>query len=225
MSIIDTAAHSVVAYDPKSSKAFTGQRLSKVQYKTTTDKDSPEFGIKRPSMCVSLPLVPVDEVIANAAVLAPVVADYLQTVQDKMIKEMIEAGQKSISTESISIPAILEWLESNNDSGRITKEVVSKWFADNIADNLAVVLAEKLGVGEVPTEAESKQVMNAVAVFQDKVAALAGGKTSYPEKVAESLKKVMALADSGDAMASKFTARLDKMIADSKKVEELVDLL
>lgn len=228
MSIIDNAAHSVVAYDPKTTKAFTGQRLSKVQYKTVTDKESPLCGIKRPSMCVSLPPVAPAEVIQNISLLAPHVVVMLHGVQDKMIKEMIESGQKSITQESISIASMLEWMEVNNDSGRITKESVAQWFEEAISENLAVVLADKMGVGSEGKEistAESDQIMKAVGAFKDRISALAGGKTSYEPKVAESLKKCLALAEEGDVMKARFVARLDKMIEDARKAEEMIDLL
>ena len=225
MSIIDNAAHSVVSYDPKSSKPFSGQRLSKVQYKTVTDKSSELYGIKRPSMCVSIPIISTEAVVTNITALAPHVIGYLHGVQDKMIKEMIENGQKSITNESISIAGILDWLEVNNESGRITKETVGNWFDETISENLAVVLADKMGVSEVPTDAESNQIMKAVSAFKEKIASLAGGKTSYEPKVAESLKKCLALAEEGDALKDRFVARLDKMIKEANEGMALVDLL
>jgi hypothetical protein len=221
MSIIDTSNHSVVSYDPKVTKAFEGQRLSKVQYKTVSNKDDPMFGIKRPSMCVSIPMVKTEDVIANAQVLASHVVVMLHGVQDKMIKERIEAGAKSIGNEEISIGSILEWLEVNNDSGRITKESVASWFASEIADNLMVVLADKMGIGEDGgTREQVEQVEKAVKAFE-------GRKTSYEPKVAEGLKKCLRLANEGesDVMAQRFMARLDKMIESAKENENMIDLL
>lgn len=228
MSIIDSAAHSVVSYDPKTTKAFSGQRLSKVQYKTVSNKDDPMYGIKRPSMCVSLPLIPVERVVQNISLLAPHVVVMLHGIQDKMVKEMIEGGMKNITNESISIASILEWLEVNNESGRITKESVAAWFDESISGNLAVVLADKMGIGAdgvTPSDSESAHIMKAVEAFKDKISSLAGGKTSFEPKVAESLKKALSLAEEGDIMKARFVARLDKMIEDAKKGEELIDLL
>jgi hypothetical protein len=225
MSVIDTAGHSVVTYDPKSSKAFTGQRLSKVTYKTVSDKTSEFFGIKRESKCVSIPLIAHVDVISNAQALAPYVAEYLQSVQDKIVRERIDAGCKTITQEEISITAIMEWLDTNNESGRLTKDTVAAWFDENIADSLALVLADKLGVSETPTNAENAQVMKVLGTFKDKVSSLAGGKTMYEPKLCESLKKCIELAPAGDALASKFTARLDKMILASKVDVDMLDLL
>lgn len=227
MSIIDNANHSVVSYDPKSSRAFTGQRLAKFSWKTGTDKNSPYYNIKRESKCVSVPVITGEEVIGNIEVLIPHVVSFLAGVQDKIMREILDSGNNvvSITNESISIAAITEWLESNDDSGRITKEMVGTWFDSNISDNLAVVLADRLGVSEVPSDADSDKIMRTVAVFKDRISALAGGKTMYEVKVCNSLKSALELAESGDVMKERFIARLDKMILSAGKDMDMLELL
>lgn len=225
MSIIDILNHSITSYDPKSTKAFTGQRLSKVTFKTITDKENPLCGVKRESKCVSLPLIPVAEVVANSTVLAPVVVEFLQGVQDKIVRELVESGASSVAMDAISIAACVEWLESNNESGRLTKDSVGQWFDAEISDSLAVVLAQKLGVSEVPTQAESAQVMKVLGSFKDKVSGLAGGKTSYEPKLCDSLLKCLELAPAGDVLAARFTARLTKMKEANSMEVDLLNLL
>lgn len=225
MSIIDQANHSVIKYDPKTSKAFTGQRLAKVTYKTVSDKDNPMYGIKRDSQCVSIPMIKVTEIEQNFTVLVPHINEYLMSVQDKIIREKIDAGAKHISNEDISIVAMVEWLDSNNESGRLTKETVAKWFAENIEESLAVVLMEKLGVSDTPTDKESAQILAVVSTFKDKVSSLAGGKTSYEPKMCDSLLKCLELAPAGDALASRFSVRLNKMKEEAAKNVDLIDLL
>jgi len=225
MSVIDTLNHSVVAYDPKATKAFTGQRLSKVTYKTVTDKESPLYGIKRDSKCVSLPLFKAEEVVSQSAALAPYVIEYLQTVQDKIVRERIDAGASSISMAEVSIAGCIEYLDTNNESGRLTKESVASWFNENIADALTVTLADKLGVSETPTDAESNKIIAVVEAFKGKISSLAGGKTAYEPKICKSLINALELAPAGDVLATRFTARLNKMIADHKNDDELLNLL
>lgn len=225
MSIIDTLNHSVVSYDPRSSKAFSGQRLSKVTYKTVTNKEDPLYGIKRESKCVSLPMIPVADVVSNIQALAPVVVEYLHSVQDKIVRERIDAGALSISMDEISIAGCIEYLDSNSESGRLTKEVVAAWFNETIAEPLAVTLADRLGVSATPTDAESAKILAVVEAFKGKVAALAGGKTAYEPKVCTSLISALNLAPSGDVLATRFTARLNKMIEESKANEDLLNLL
>lgn len=225
MSIIDQSNHSVVKYDPKTSKAFTGQRLAKVTYKTITDKDNPLFNVKRESKCVSIPVLKAGEIESNLVILTPHLIEYLHSVQDKMIREKIDLGSSVISNEDISIASMVEWLDANNESGRLTKETVAKWFDENVGEMLAVVLAEKLGVSATPSDAESKQIMAVVGTFKDKVSSLAGGKTSYEPKMCDSLIKCLELAPAGDALASRFMVRLNKMKEDASKNVDLIDLL
>lgn len=225
MSVIDTLNHSIVDYDPKSTKAFTGQRLSKVTYKTITNKDDPLFGVKRPSKCVSLPLIATSDVIANVASLAPAIVEYLYTVQDKIVREKVDNAATSIAMSDIDITACVEWLESNSESGRLTKETVASWFNETIAEPLAVVLADRLGVSDTPTDAESNKILAVVDAFKGKVAALAGGKTAYEPKVCKSILSALELAPAGDVLATRFSNRLNKMIEEAKANEDLLNLL
>lgn len=226
MSIIDTLNHSVVTYDGKN-KPFTGQRLAKVTWKTNNDKTSAYYNIKRESKCVSLPVVASAELVANITALSPHLVAYLHSVQDKMVREMLDSQNNcvSISTQDISIPAIIEYLEGSDESGRLTKESVAAWFDSTVADSLSLLLAEKLGISDVPTDAESAKVLEVVGAFKSKIAALAGGKTSYEPKVCKSLINALAVVGSDDALAVRFTSRLQKMVAESEKQVELMDLL
>lgn len=225
MSIIDSANHSVVAFNPKTSKPFPGQRLSKVSYKTITDKDNPLCGIKRESQCVSIPMIANADIENNIQALVPHINEYLMGVQDKIVREKVDGGSKHIAMSDINISAIVEYLESNNESGRLTKESVAKWFDENIQDNLAVVLAEKLGVSETPSDKESAQIMAVITTFKDKVSSLAGGKTSYEPKMCDSLIKCLELAPAGDALSIRFVNRLNKMKMDASSNIDLIDLL
>lgn len=225
MSIIDNAGHSVVTYDGKN-KPFTGQRLAKFSWKTVTDKTSSMYNIKRDSKCVSLPTLKDTDIASNLVALTPHIASYLHSVQDKMIREMLEASNVStVRSEDITVAAICEWLDGNDESGRLTKESVANWFDASVAEMLAMTLSEKLGVSEVPTDAESAKIIAVVEAFKGKIAALAGGKTSYEPRVCKSLISALELAPAGDALAARFTARLGKMIADSVANEALIDLL
>jgi hypothetical protein len=215
MSVIDTLNHSVVSYDPKSTKAFTGQRLSKVTYKTVTNKEDPLYGIKRESKCVSLPLVAVADVVANISALAPAVVEYLYSVQDKIVRERIDAGATSIAMQEISIASCVEWLESNSESGRLTKETVATWFADTIAEPLAVTLADRLGISATPTDAESTKILAVVDAFKSKVAALAGGKTAYEPKVCKSIISALNLRQVAMFWQLVSLHRLNKMMEES----------
>lgn len=226
MSIIDTANHNVVKYESGKTKAFEGQRLAVITYKTVKDKNNALYNVKRENKAVSLPLISDDSVSSNLVALLPHVKAMLYKAQDAIIREKLDSGNViSIATEEVSLESIVEYLDNSNESGRLTKESVASWFDESIADNLMLALAEKLGVSEVPTDAESKQIESIVTGFKDKISALAGGKTSYEPKMCESLKKCLSLAPSEDILAGKFMVRLDKMIADNSASVSLLDAL
>lgn len=225
MSIIDNAAHSVVSYDAKTSKPFTGQRLAKVCFKTITDPKSLYCNIKRDNKCVSIPMVAGSNIEQNLPLLMPHIIEFVAGVQDKIIREKIEAGATFIAQNDIEMVAVIDWLESNNESGRLTKESVSKWFDENVQDTLMVALADKLGVSDVPTDEQAKQIELVLGQFREKVSALAGGKTMYEPKMCDSLIKCLELAPAGDALAARFVGRLNKMKDDASKNIGIIDLL
>lgn len=207
------AVHAVVEYVSGKSKAFDGQRLSSHSWKTQKDT-----GVKRTSVCVSLPTIKKSEIVENLDTLIPMIRAHLESVQDKMIKEKLESkeGQEGKVTmvldSEINIAAMIAWNTPEASTNRLTKEVVAAWFTENVEESLMLALADKLGVGEVPTDAESMQIEKITNEFKNKVSGLAGGKTSYAPEIARAVRKCVELAPAGDELTSKLIARLDKMI-------------
>lgn len=225
MSIIDQSNHNVIPYLSGVTKPFNGQRLITVTYKTVTDKSSPLCNIKRDSKAVSVPVILDHEIKSNIDALIPHIRGMIEGVQKSIVRELLDAGSNvlSIAYEDINIASCIEYLESSDESGRLTKESVGNWFDSSIADMLTVALAEKLGVSDTPTTAESDKVLAIIAAFKRDISALAGGKTNYPATTAKQLKKALDLAPDGDVIAARFTARLDKMIA--VPVNDLINAL
>ncbi len=222
MSVIDTTNNTITSYVSGTTKPLNGQRLASFNWKIGTNKDSLWFGIKRESKAVSIPQIAATEIAQNLSLLTPHIIGFLAGVQDKIIRAALEANDSllHVSNESIGIAAILEYLEDSDESGRLTKESVGVWFDGTIADSLSIALADKMGISENPTDAQDAQIAALCAQFRTKITGLAGGKTSYPVKLAQSLQKVIALAPSEDVLGVRFNARLQKMI----EVTESVDL-
>lgn len=222
MSNIDMNTNTVVPYISGKTKALQGQRLAVVTYKT--DK---ETGIKKDSKAVSVPQISDDAIIDNLPSLVGHIRSMLAKTQDAIIRERLDSGVNvaHITNEEISIAACIEYLENSNESGRLTKESVGAWFDSTIADNLTVVLADKLGVSDTPTFEEQSKIDLIVAGFKDRISSLAGGKTVFPVKEAESIKKALNLAPNDDALATRFVARIDKMLSTQKQVVSLADVL
>lgn len=205
--------HSIIKFDPKVSKALDGQRLAKIGYKTT--KKTPA---KFPSVCVSVPaqFEITDEEFES---LMPHVAAMLQTAQDGIVRSLYESSNgilSSVSDEEISVSSCISFLESEAHGDRLTKEYLEGWFSAQIADNLTVVICEKLGVEDT----ENQKVLAAVKQYKGLISALSGGATFYSAPKREAIKQAIALSTEEDDTAKKLLARIAKM--ESNKEEELV---
>lgn len=205
MSIVSNT-HDVVNYDPKKSSAFTGQRLAKITYKT--DKES---GTKKDSKCVSIPMVASEAITASIDKLMPHLVTYMQDVQDKIIRGLVDSGKETVHDDEISVAACIEFLDSESTGGRLTKEMISSWFDSTLADKLTVAFADKLGVSDTPTADDEAKITAAITQYKDKFSSLAGGKTSYSPEIADRLQKALSFAPDGDELAGKFSVRLEKM--------------
>ncbi len=207
--------HTVVEYISGVTKPLSGQRLSTHSWKTVKSDNGTEY--KRPSVCVSLPRVEAKEVVENVGLLSGVIVSYLEEVQNKMVREKLNETAHGeyvhVTEDSVSIAAMVEYLESSNESGRITKEAVVEWFDASIEEALMLQLSEKLGCSDIPTDAESAKIEAIVSEFRTKISGLAGGKTSYPIQIAKQLKKAVELVESNDdVLKDRFLVRLDKMM-------------
>lgn len=231
MSNIDTNTHTVVPYIAGKTHALEGQRLDVVFWKTPKLSDEQKaagvVAVKPESKCVSVPLVMADDIKNNIEMLIPSIATYLATVQHNIIKERVSAGALHVTNEEISIPACVEYLESqvtnaDGTSAHLTKESVGKWFDTELADILTVALADKLGIGDVPTEEQATKLDVAVKMYKDKISSLAGGKTTFGIPLAKSVKNALSLATADDPIATKFIARCDKMMASADEMEALL---
>lgn len=219
--------HTVTGYVSGVTKPASGQRLASFNWKTSNDKDSIWFGLKRESKAVSLPPLAALDISANLVALTPAIIDWLHGVQDKVVREMLDRSSdlEFVSDSDISIAAVVEYLEdSAGESGRLTRASLEGWFTASLAEPLMVQLAAKLGVSEEVTDEESAKIEAVVAAFKGKIAALAGGKTSYSPSIATQLQKAVGLAPEGDIIADRMMVRLQKMI-DSGNGASLLDAL
>lgn len=215
------------AYDPKSPVQSEEFRVAKVMYK---GKKDPETGkMVEPELANSCMLVdPIAalEVEENISALTPHIISYLEGVQDEIIKEAHKSGVEELAVSDISISAIIGKLESSASSGRLNAEEINRWFDATMAEQLIVRIADSMGVGEVPSEAEESKISLITETYRKLYSKLASGKTFYQEEQAT---KLMVAIDKTGAdsslIGSKFTMRLEKMIADGKELENcLLDL-
>jgi len=204
-----TNNHTFLPFDSKTSAALAGQRLIKILYKTPSKGDAP----KKQSMCVSVPKLDAALNDAQLARLVPHIEAMLEAAQDGIARDVWESKAMAVTTEQLSIDACIDWLDSESQGDRLTSEKVKAWFAESIADTLAVAFIDKLGFGDSPDESQLKKVGQAVNVYCDKFASMAGGKTSFAPDVATKLLDVLELIPDQDVgtIGARFKVRLAKM--------------
>ena len=210
MSVI-SKSHSVTPYVKKQSKPLTGQRLALVTYKGVK-------AIGKIPRSVSVPRISIDDVLEYLDALKPHILGLVESAQNGLIRELVEAGKDAIQDEAISLEKILESMQSG---GRLTGDDIKVWFDEAIAPDLTLAFAAKLGIeeGEEPTPAQEKKLTQAVNGYRETFAKLAAGAATFSDTQKEQMLRVLEFADEGDALAARFKARLNK------KAEEKADLL
>lgn len=219
MSNIDTR-HNVLPFVAGNSEPLNGQRLAKVGYKTT--KKNPA---KLKSVCVSVPMIQPEVILANAEILVPYVRMMLEDTQDKVIRALYEGKNgalTSVDDSEIDIQACIGFLELERTGGRLTREQIEQWFDSDLSDPLMVVLAEKLGfTGDELTDAQTQAVEKHLKGYREVFASLAGGKTFLQPNQIQGLRNALKFAEPESEMVTRLNTRLDNM----EKKPEITELL
>lgn len=216
MSVISTR-HSVVPFVSGESKAFENQRLAKITYKPR-GKNAAKF----PSVCVSVPAVPeLDDVQVSR--MMPHIQAICANAQDGIIRSMYESSDgtlKEVSDSDISIDSVIAYLEAEATGSRLTAEKIKEWFKADVAENLTVMLAEKLGFSEM-NDAQMETIGKHLNAYADVFASLAGKMVSLDQNKITKLRAALALGkDDESDISMKITAKLDAM--EAKPMEELL---
>lgn len=213
--------HAMVPFTAGESKAFSGQRLAKVGYKQTDAMT--KRGEKAPaSVCVSVPHVAVADIRENLDALLPHIGAMIENAQDGIIRSLYEsAGHvcRDITDDDISMAAVIGYLNAQADGDRITADRIGAWFDSQVAENITVVIAEKLGYSDL-TPDNLPTVEKHVKVYRDLLGMLAGGKTILTPKQITGCRTAIALAGSDDDMGARLIARLDRM--EKKSADDLL---
>lgn len=217
MSVISNV-HNFASYESKGaqkSKALADQRLLVVRFKTGKD------GSKRESVCASVPqigtLTP-----EQLELLTPHIREWLCSVQDEIGRELVLADADHVTTEQISPEAISAYLSQVAAGSRMTGESIVAWFTSELQDVLTVAFADKLGVGDTPTDEQVKTLERMCNVYRDKFASMAGGRTSFDPSTIGKLQRALELTDTTDGIGKRLSDKLDAMTKVS--VEEMLGL-
>lgn len=219
MSIVDSR-HNIVAFDSKSSKPFESQRLAKCIFKTQKD------GTKvSDSVCASVPFLSESDIVDNAASLVPHIKSMLESAQNEIIRALHLTGAASVADNEIDISSCIKYLDSQNESARLTVESINYWFKSNVEDALYVRFAGKLFGADIESLSDSQElkVQQSINAYRGKLAALSGGATLYPPAIADKLVELLqTLCDDSDSVATRLIKRLQGMkVAESDLLESI----
>lgn len=204
--------HTITSYVAGKTKALEGQRLSKVTYKT--DK---ETGLKPESRSVSIPAIVWSDVESYVPTIKDHILGLVLKAQDGIVRSLVESGKDSITSESISVSAIIAAMLEESSGGRLTGETIREWFQESIKDNLLIAFASKLGIPDdtAPTAEQSGKLEKILKGYEDSFAKLASGAASFNDVQKSNLIKAIQLSGAeDDALASKFITRLSKVSDD-----------
>ena len=202
--------HSVLPFVAGKSAAMDSQRLAKVGYKSTKQTKA-----KFPSVCASVPMIQNKQIIPFSEQLIPHVRTLLENAQDGILRSLYESSDGklvSVSDDEISIQACINYLEADAAGNRLTKEMVEKWFTDVLADNVYVLIAEKLGFND-PNKDQEELIQKHVNGYKGVLASLSGGKTLLQPVQIKGCKVALESLGEMDDVASKLFARLTQMEA------------
>lgn len=206
-----------VAAGSSKSKPQSGQMLLKVRFKALKDGSK-----ARDSVCASVPVLVTSDVIENVSALAPYVLEMLNGVRQDIARNAVLAGADAITTDAITIPACIAFLMAESKGDRITGDDIRQWFDSELSDMLLLAFAEKLGIGDAPTDEQTATLSRMCNVYRDKFTSMAGGRTAFDTVTRDKLGKALVLCDCADGIGAKLAGKLDAMSKVS--IEEMLGL-
>ena len=199
-------------YEPKSpvSVSDSSYRVAKVMYKTNKKTGK----IAGENSCLIVPHITGEDVTSHLEALTKHVVNMLESEQDKIIKGYHLDKVSFVTPETISIDAIIESLEAVATSGRMNKELIVAWFTENLADDLIILFADKLGCEVERMEDETSKLFLTIEVYKNLFSKMASNTTFYQPHEATKLMQAIDVceADSNDSITVKLKEKLGKMI-------------
>lgn len=211
-------------YDAKAPLTEAGKRTIKLMYKVNT-KTGKAAGA---NSCLLVSPINKDELTTEVLEqLTPHIINMIEAEQDKIAKASHISGVTSLEVNDLSISSVITSLETVQASTRMNKEVISSWFADNLAETLTVLFADKLGVSDEPTESDTANINRFLDVYKTKFNGLASNLVSYQKEEAEKLLEAVTkceITKDSDLVSGKIIEKLTKM-ANPLNSSELLELL
>ena len=211
----EVSAVETIAFTPYDAKipptASEGKRIAKVLYK------APKVGEKAAGENSYLELAMISpEALKQPEMLAsfaPHFISYIESIQDVMVRKLHKNGVSRMSVSSFNLDAILEHLEEEGTSGRLSKEVIESWFVSEVEESLFSAFADKLGVvGDNVSEEQAEKLLLVCSAYKKKFVSVSSGRSRIPDSEIESLEKALQISGAKDSIVgARIVARLAKM--------------
>lgn len=206
------------AYDPQLPITVDKtERVVKCLYKETKDKVTGKIKKAGINSYIKVPTAHLNtEVVQKELVtLLPILIQYLQTEEDKIIKEAHRTGSIGFGASYFSLNKVIEFIETETQGARLNSEQIHTWFEEDVEELLMVAFAEKSGVSIAnPTEAELAKLQLISEAYKAKFGSLASGKTHYRKEDVELLQKVLDITGATKGViGAKLYSRLEGMKA------------
>ena len=190
---------------------ITGTRIVKCLYqinKKTGEKVADNAYVRIPTKHLTE-----QTIIDRISDLAPYILNYLQSEEDKIIKEDHRKGALQVYTEYLTLDKIVEALEISGNSGRLNKEKIEAWFTAIMYEPLLLLVADKVAPGRSEfTPAEEYKIELSINAYKELFISLASPKTVLPENCREALINVITKCGAeSDFLGSRFIKRIESM--------------
>jgi hypothetical protein len=176
-------------------EASEGFRVSRI-----INKGSQSFGVVIPE---------VSDALLNTLVGNPIGAEYLKgciaVAQDKVIRPLAKYEGAAVKSDEIGFTSLINFMQQDNNAGRLSKDSISKWFDDTLAAKLTE--AFKVKMPEVETAAMTAILKSYKLVFET----LAQREPILEATKKANIEKALALVDDEDIMANKLAEKLERI--------------
>lgn len=215
--------HNVNPFVSGESKPLTGQRLARVGYKGTEENKAKGFK----SICVSVPFISLssEDMETYKESFKNILVNAIESAQDGIIKSLYESSGATLSSvgdDDLSLVNCLAFIEAESNGGRLSKEFLESWFDSTLAENLTVVIADKLGFDDLNDD-QMLVVEKHLNGYKGLISSLAGNKTILSATQMSGIRRALELSKVDDEVCVKLNKKLDDM-GKKPKIEELLEL-
>jgi len=219
--LIEPTVYAFTPYIPGKSGVI-GHRVVPVTFKT--DKTT---GKKRDSIQAIVPVISRDAIVSNVTVLVEAIKVWCEDAQDKIIREAVVSGLAGVTSADLSVEAIAAYMRESLASGRLTGEMLTTWFADNMEAQLTLTLAEKMGIDENSATEVQAKLLAMVEVYKKHIISLSSGRTKYDKEMAGKIMRAFevcgmcgeGVADTEDDIGAKLISKLRVMMQAPEAVD------